>query len=199
MVAGLLAAGCEPSSITAAHNQLDRGAARVTTLTIPISQDTFAIAQFLPASDTATVNGLMGIRLNPDSVNVDVGSQLQFNNLAFSPFNFSFSQMLQTTQVSTGAITFPAPPALPTAPAPGFPITLPPRTRFSTPAGSILVSATVSAGYVVRTMTNTTNCPLATLSTNNLNLKPAPPQITGGELRNFELDMTRNIVLGKLA
>jgi hypothetical protein len=160
----LLAVACEPSSITAAHDQLQRGAQHTTRLTIPISQDTFSIAQFLPASDTATINGLMGLRLSPDSVNVDVGSHLQFTNLAFSPFNYSFAQMLQTQQISSGSITFPAPPAFPAAPVPGFPVTLPPRTHFSTPGGSTLVSATVSAGYVVRTMTNSTNCPAATLS-----------------------------------
>ena len=174
----LVIGACEPSSITAAHNQLERGGARVTRLTIPISQDTFTIAQFLPAADTATVNGLAGLKFDPESLNVDVGNQLQFNNLTFSPFNFSFNQMLQTQPITTGSISFPAPPiAMGAPPVGGFPLTLPPRTRFTTPAGSGVVSATVSAGNVVRSMTNSTNCAVTVSITVN--------DTTGAAILNF--------------
>ena len=85
----LLSAGCEPASITDARNQLGRGPARIVELTIPIAQDTLAVGEFLcPSSsalpcDTATVsNGLVGIKFNPQTLNVPEGDQLKFGNVA---------------------------------------------------------------------------------------------------------------------
>lgn len=84
----LLSAGCEPASITEARNQLGRGPARIVALTIPIAQDTLTVGQFLcPSSstspcDTATVsNGLVGIKVNPQTLNVSEGEQLKFGNV----------------------------------------------------------------------------------------------------------------------
>ncbi|MBI4502204.1 MAG: hypothetical protein HY700_13715 [Gemmatimonadetes bacterium] len=163
----LLALACEPASVTEARNQLQRGGVRPNIrLTIPISQDTFTIGQFLPETDTTTVNGLMGIRLDPDSVNVDVGSKLQFSNLTFSQFNYSFDQMLQTQQTGT-SLTLPVPPVR-TGVAPVgvsrvlFPAGPPPQIRFNTPAGSSVTGATIGTGQVVRSITNSTGCDFTT-------------------------------------
>ena len=76
---------CEPTSVTEARDQLRRGAEHVTRLSIPIAQDTLAIGDFL-SSDTTSVNGLVGLAFDPDSVNVNVGTQLQFNNLTLAQF-----------------------------------------------------------------------------------------------------------------
>src|SRR5262245_59052418 len=80
---------CEPASITEARNQLSRGGERVTRLTVPLVNDSFAASEFLPASDTTTVNGLVGIKFDPDSVNVDVGNKLQFINLDLTNVSIS--------------------------------------------------------------------------------------------------------------
>jgi hypothetical protein len=77
----LVLLACEPATITDARTQLSRGEERVTQLTVPLVNDSLTVAEFLPASDTATVNGLVGIKFDPDSVNVDVGNKLQFNSI----------------------------------------------------------------------------------------------------------------------
>ncbi|MSR06329.1 MAG: hypothetical protein EXR93_04555 [Gemmatimonadetes bacterium] len=99
----------------------------------------------------------MGLKFQTDSLLVDVGTKLQFNNIAFSAFNFSFNQMLQTTQ-QTASVTFPTPPIVSGAPAVDVYPALPPPTTFATPGGSSVQSATIGAGFVVRTFSNGTGC-----------------------------------------
>ena len=87
MITGLclvtwLLAACEPASVTEARLQLGRGGERITGLTIPITQDTLAISDFL--SDTTSINGLVGVNFGADSVNVDVGNQLKFDNITLT-------------------------------------------------------------------------------------------------------------------
>src|SRR5262245_2616035 len=82
LLGAVLVAACEPASITEARNQLRRGGSRVFSITMPVSED---------------------------SVVVDVGGKLQFSNLALDPYNYSFNQMLQTTQ-QTASFTFPVAP-----------------------------------------------------------------------------------------
>ncbi|MBI4420019.1 MAG: hypothetical protein HY560_04270 [Gemmatimonadetes bacterium] len=157
------AAGCEPASVTGARNQLRRGGERVARYNIHIADTTFNIVNFLDKTDTTTTsNGLVGIKFDPESVTVDVGNQLRFSGISFDPFSFSFDQMLQTTEQGPVAIVFPAPPPPGALGAPAvddFPVTVPPPTRFSTPAGSSVVTATAGSGYIVRSMTNSnTGC-----------------------------------------
>jgi hypothetical protein len=137
---------CEPANVTAARNDLQRGGARTFTLSLPIALDTFGVADFLPAQDTATTpTGLAGVTVSPESVTVQVGDELRFDNVNLASFAFGFEQMLRTSP-STVSVPLPA--------AGGLADTL----RFSTPGGSHILSATVDTGTVARTMANATAC-----------------------------------------
>lgn len=87
----LLSAGCEPTSITEARNQLGRGPARLVLFAIPVAQDTVTVGELLcPSSSTTpcdtvtTSDGLMGIKIDSQTVAVGVGNQLRFNNLTLT-------------------------------------------------------------------------------------------------------------------
>jgi hypothetical protein len=167
----LLSAGCEPTSITEARNQLGRGPARTVQFTIPVAQDTVTVGELLcPSSsttpcDTVTMpGGLIGIAFDPETLTVQVGQQLKFDNLSFSQFTFGYDQMLQTSE-QTVADTISVASFLP---APGFRaagIALAPGVsgdtlRFGTAAGSEVLSATVATGRVVRSLTQNSGCPV---------------------------------------
>src|SRR5574341_308897 len=88
----LLSAGCEPASITEARNQLGRGPLRIVQFTIPVAQDTVTVGELLcPSSSTApcdtvtTPQGLMGIKIDSQTVGVGVGNQLRFDNVTLNP------------------------------------------------------------------------------------------------------------------
>ena len=179
LLAAAFLAACEPASVTEARSQLRRGGARTTSIVIPVAKDTFSVIDLLPAGDTTIIGGLVGLKFDADSVTVDVGNKLQFNNLAFSAFNFSFNQMLQTTQQAV-AITFPAPPVVSGAPAADVYPAPPPPTTFATPGGSSVQSATIGAGYVVRTFTNGTGCDV----TVNTSLTDNVPTVIASFLSN---------------
>jgi hypothetical protein len=102
-----LLAGCEPSSITEARNQLGRGPARVTTFAIPIAQDTVTLGDFL-SDDTTSIGGLVALKFDPDSVNVDVGNRLQFNNINLTQFTAPDISPLAPEWAGGGTITVPA-------------------------------------------------------------------------------------------
>ncbi len=96
----LLSAGCEPTSITEARNQLGRGPQRIVELTIPVAQDTVTVGQFLcPSSsttpcDTATTNGLMGISFDPQTLRVAEGQKLKFGDVATFRFKNDISSLV---------------------------------------------------------------------------------------------------------
>jgi hypothetical protein len=154
----LVAVGCEPASITDARNQLGRSGVDTIQISLPIAQDTFDLSKFDLPGDTV-INDLRAIAFDPESVKVAVGDKLQFQNVAFSQFVFSYDQMLRTAEVGT-SFTLPfAPPSVAQgiqapAQAPGDTI-----LRFATPAGSQVVGATVDTGTAVRSLTNGTGCP----------------------------------------
>jgi hypothetical protein len=91
----LLSAGCEPTSITEARNQLGRGPQRTVRLTIPVAQDTVTVGEFLCPSSSATPcdtvttgGGLVGIEIDSQTVAVGVGNQLRFNNVVSDRFKY---------------------------------------------------------------------------------------------------------------
>jgi hypothetical protein len=85
LVPWLLLVGCEPASITDARDQLARGPARQLEYAIPITQDTFTVAEFLGDDTTTTADGLLAITIAPETLGVAVGRRLRFDNLAFTP------------------------------------------------------------------------------------------------------------------
>ncbi len=163
----LLSAGCEPTSITEARNQLGRGPLRIVQFTIPVAQDTVTVGEFVcPSSSTTpcdtvtTPDGLMGITFDPETLTVNVGDELDYDSLTFSPFTFGYDQMLQTTEqtvslnISAGSFT-PAPGIQGT---PGVPGVSGDTIRFGTNAGSYVLSATVASGRVRLDVSQNSGC-----------------------------------------
>jgi hypothetical protein len=171
--AGVLAlalalAGCEPASVTAARDQLGRGGSRTYTLTLPMTLDTFLIGKFLSTEDTATTpDGLLAVRIDPVSLASAVGQKLQFSNLAFQTFRFSYGQMLTAKPDSaTLSVTF-----APRLSAPFGPIYLDPPTvrpdtiRYTTPQGSSVAAGTMASGLIIGRITNGTACTVTVTDT----------------------------------
>ena len=84
----LAGAGCEPASITDAHNQLARGPARIVSLAIPIIDTTETPPQFLGSDTVTTPQGLLGIKLN-QSIAVGVGNKIRFTGVTTTPFAYN--------------------------------------------------------------------------------------------------------------
>jgi hypothetical protein len=84
----LAGAGCEPASITDAHNQLGRAPQRIVSLAIPIIDTTETPTQFLGADTAATPQGLLGIKIN-QSIAVGVGNKIRFDNVHTSPVYYT--------------------------------------------------------------------------------------------------------------
>jgi hypothetical protein len=80
----LLVAGCEPATITEAHDQLARGPSRQLEFSIPITQDTFTVGEFLGDDTTTTADGLLAITIDPETLGVAVGERLRFDNLSLT-------------------------------------------------------------------------------------------------------------------
>ncbi len=147
---------CQPDTITEARDQLGRGDPTSIDLSVPITTDTLAIDRFLDdSSTTTTADGLLGIPIDSQSVNVSIGDELVFSGLNFDPFTFGYDQMLMTDETSTTETV-----VMPSPPAPLSGLAAPPvgAITFSTPAGSSVQSATIGSGWVVRTITNNTVC-----------------------------------------
>lgn len=163
LLAGLaVAAGCEPSSITAARSQLGRGPARIFSVAVPINRDTLNIGKFLGKDTTTTASGLLGLAIAPESLGSAVGQKLQFGSLTFQSFTFSYAQMLSVAPESASlSAVFPAVPSR--APAAAGPMLAGPTitqstVRFTTAQGSGVTSATVGTGSVIARITNHTAC-----------------------------------------
>ncbi|MCZ6760287.1 MAG: hypothetical protein O7D29_07955, partial [Gemmatimonadetes bacterium] len=151
---GVLVLGCEPETITEARDQLNRGGERIVRLSVAIKNDTITIGKFLPEDDTVTTaSGLIGIKVDVDTVTVDVGDKLQFEDLNFDTFSFSYDQMLQTTETST-SLTVPSSPA---TSGPAMAVTLG-TVRFTTDSGSAVTGAMIGSGFVHRLVNNNTSC-----------------------------------------
>lgn len=152
----LLTTACQPDTITEARDQLGRGDPTSLSISVPITTDTIGMDRFLDDSTTVTTaGGLLGIAIDSQNVSVAIGEELSFEGLDFDAFNFGYEQMLSTDETSTSTTV-----VMPSSPAPGSPMNLPPpgAITFNTPNGSGVLSATVGTGWVVRTITNGTNC-----------------------------------------
>lgn len=167
-LAGLLAltlgaASCEPSSITAAKQQLGRGPSRTLALAVSLSRDTMEIGKFLTSSDTATTaGGLLGVTLPAESLASAVGQKLVFNNLAFQQFRFSYGQMLQAQpDSSTLSYTFAPHASAPAGVFPTGPAVHSDTIRIVTPHGSKVAAAAIGSGSIIGSITNNTACSVA--------------------------------------
>jgi hypothetical protein len=85
-----LAAACEPGNLTEARDQLGRGGARVVEYLLPVVLDSAKVQDLVDTAETTldtTDMGLLAIRNDPESLTVDVGDELQFENIDLDSFN----------------------------------------------------------------------------------------------------------------
>jgi len=157
------AASCEPSSITAAKQQLGRGPARTLALAVSLSRDTLEIGKFLSSHDTATTaGGLLGVTFPAESLASAIGQKLVYNNLAFQQFRFSYGQMLQAQpDSSTLSYTFAPHASAPAGVFPAGPTISQDTIRIVTPHGSRVAAATIASGSIIGRVTNGTACSIA--------------------------------------
>ncbi len=186
-LAGLLAltlgaASCEPSSITAAKEQLGRGPARTLALAVSLSRDTLEIGKFLSSHDTATTaGGLLGVTLPAESLASAIGQKLVYNNLAFQQFRFSYGQMLQAQpDSSTLSYTFAPHASAPAGVFPAGPTISQDTIRIVTPHGSKVTAATMASGSIIGSITNNTACSVA--------ISQAVKDSTGATVVSFPTD-----------
>ncbi len=79
LLAGALALGCEPASVTEARDQLGRGGEREVEYILPVIADTFSIESLLDEDVVvATVDSLLGIRLDTRLLSYGVGVSAPF-------------------------------------------------------------------------------------------------------------------------
>ncbi len=86
-----LATACEPGSLTEARDQIGRGGARVIEYVIPVLVDSVQAQDFVDTLETTsdldtTSTGLLAIRSDPESLSVEVGDELRFENVQFDLF-----------------------------------------------------------------------------------------------------------------
>ncbi|MGD0484457.1 MAG: hypothetical protein ABSB58_07360, partial [Gemmatimonadales bacterium] len=156
----LAAAACEPSSITAAKDQLGRGGSRTFSLTVPISQDTIKAPSVLGSDTATTAGGVLAKKLTPQTLSSAIGQKLQFNGLTFQQFTFSYDQML-TAAPDSSALSYQFAPRMVSPSGPVFsgpPIVNYTTLRFATPAGSGVSAATMQSGTIIARITNSTSC-----------------------------------------
>ena len=152
-LAGIALAACDPGSLTEARDQLQRGGERLVRFSIPVTVTNLEIADFVPEEDTVTTpSGLLGLRIESQVLTVDVGDEIQFDDINFDQFTFDYGQVLVTDTAAMA--TFQQNLAAPSA------VDVP----LTTPAGSPIVEASILGGFVVRNVQNNTACD-ATLNT----------------------------------
>jgi hypothetical protein len=84
-----LLAACEPASLTEARNQLGRGGERVVAYVLPVIVDSVKVQDMVDTVETTldtTGTGLLAIRSDPESLTVDLGADLIFENIALDGF-----------------------------------------------------------------------------------------------------------------
>ncbi len=82
-------AACEPASLTEARDQLGRGGERVVEYVLPIVTDSAKVQDLVDTPETAldTISGgLLAIRADPESLSVDVGDELTYQQVEFDRF-----------------------------------------------------------------------------------------------------------------
>lgn len=155
-----IAVGCsEPTGVDEARRHLgERAGLRTAVYDLPLSVDTVRMRELFSSNRVDSTGALLTLTADPETLRVGIGSRLAFDNIAFDNFAYDFSEILTTSQtsVSTGTLTV-APPA--GGPQAGPSIARAPgdTTRFTTPNGSQVASATISGGYVVVTIQSTLN------------------------------------------
>lgn len=85
----VLVAACEPASLLDARDQLGRGGERTVEYVLPIIVDSAKVQDLVDTAETTldtTSLGLLALRSDPESLRVDVGPELVFQNIAFDSY-----------------------------------------------------------------------------------------------------------------
>jgi len=150
---------CEPASITEAEQQLGRAGARSVLYTLPVLAETLTVDSILndltDESFDVLPGNLLGYTMDPETFTAAVGDKLQFNGLSFDQYQFTFGQMLRTSESGTNTSVAYAPSA--GAGPQGAPQAAN-EIRLTTPNGSSVRLATVDTGTVYGSITNGTDC-----------------------------------------
>ncbi len=79
-ILGVALVGCEPASVTAARDQLSRGADRTVELTLPIAVDTFSVdslfGNWLTVPTTTILDGILAVVASPQDIVVAAGASV---------------------------------------------------------------------------------------------------------------------------
>jgi hypothetical protein len=96
---GITSWGCEPATLTEARDQLARGPADTVAYTLPLSRDTVDVTDF-DIENLAAIGDLQGIGLDPETVHVAIGEELDFENVLLTEFFISLTPALVTASGS---------------------------------------------------------------------------------------------------
>ena len=169
---GLALAACDPSSLTEARDQLQRGGDRLVRFSLPVTVTNLEIADFVPEEDTVTTpSGLLGLRMESQVLTVDVGDEIEFDDINFDNFSFDYGQVLATDTATS--VSFQQNLVAPSSEL----------VALTTPAGSRILEASILGGFVVRDIQNNTACDatINTLVTDSIGTVVAafPPTVVG--------------------
>ncbi len=84
-----LLVACEPASLTEARDQLGRGGERILEYLLPVIVDSAKVQDLVDTVETTldtTDTGLLALRSDPESLTVEVGDELRFENIALDGF-----------------------------------------------------------------------------------------------------------------
>jgi hypothetical protein len=87
---------CEPATLTDARNQLGRGPADTVEYVLPLSRDTLDVSDF-DIENLTEIGDLQGIALDPETVHVAIGEELDFENVQLTDFFISLPPVAVTT------------------------------------------------------------------------------------------------------
>lgn len=102
LVAAVVAASCEPSSLTEARDQLGRGGERIVEYVLPVVRDTFNVESLLDASVvTVTSDSMLGVRLDSRTLGYGIGLFAPFIGAGDSVSVVAFQEIVSSQAGNT--------------------------------------------------------------------------------------------------
>ncbi|MGD8727224.1 MAG: hypothetical protein PVH40_06240, partial [Gemmatimonadales bacterium] len=92
---GLAAVSCEPATLTEARDQLARGVEDTVEYVLPLSRDTVDVTDF-DIENLTEIGDLQGIALDPETVLVAIGEELDFEDVQLTDFFISLPPAVVT-------------------------------------------------------------------------------------------------------
>jgi hypothetical protein len=102
LVAAVLAASCEPSSLTEARDQLGRGGQRIVEYVLPVVGDTFNVESLLdPSVVTITSDSMLGITLDSRTLGYGIGLFAPFISFGDSVPVLAYQEIVRNQATNT--------------------------------------------------------------------------------------------------